>query len=78
MSNTGKAKVTVKIYYVFPPKGFETSPSQITRGQIQKYLSGKPLRLGPDRWAGDEPGGTGQKSNPRSQGEKRTDREAHD
>lgn len=36
MSEGRKPRVTVRVYYSFPP-------------EVQKYLSGKPLRRGPER-----------------------------
>jgi hypothetical protein len=75
MSDRRKAKVTVRIHYVFPPKGFETSPNQVTLDldDVKKCLSGKPLRLGPNRWAGDESRKESEKSDPRAYGDAPTD-----
>lgn len=74
MSDSHKAKVTVRVHYVFPPKGFETSPNQVTLDDVRKYLSGKPLRLGPNRWAGSEPDSReSDQSAPRAPGDKPTD-----
>jgi hypothetical protein len=49
VSQGHKPKVTVRIYYQLPPRGWETSPNQVTLDQVRKYLSGKPLRRGPER-----------------------------
>lgn len=76
MSDRRKAKVTVHVHYVFPPKGFETSPHQVTLEDVKKYLSGKPLRLGPNRWAGGESGKESAKSDPRTHGDAPTDAES--
>lgn len=49
MSESPKPKVTVSVYRLFPPKGKETARNEVTLEQVQKYLSGKPLRFGPQR-----------------------------
>ena len=70
MSESRKSSVTVRVYYAFPPKGKETSPNQLTWEEAQKYLSGKPLRLGPDRWSGTDAGGGPEKTDPRPDADK--------
>lgn len=72
MSASRKPKVTVRIDYIFPPRGFETYPGQVTLDEVEKYLSGKPLRLGPDRWTGTDVGGS-EKTSPRPDADKPSD-----
>jgi hypothetical protein len=54
MSESGKSKGTVHVYYQFAPKGWQTSPGEITLEEVRKYLSDKPLRRGPERQRGKD------------------------
>lgn len=73
MGEHRKSSVTIRIYYAFPPKGKETSPGELTWEDVQKYLSGKPLRLGPDRWTEPEEGQEPGRSDANSDADKPTD-----
>lgn len=73
MSEPQKPKGTVRVYYVFPPKGFETSPNQVTLEDVKKYFSKKPLRRGPDREGGTNTGDEPKTTDPRPEGDKPND-----
>ena len=76
MSDSRKPTVTVRIYYQFPRKGWETAPNQVTLEQVKKYLSGKPLRFGPERNGGDDVAGESEKTDPRADRGKASDLDA--
>lgn len=64
-----KPKGRIRVHYVYPPKGQETSPFQITLEQVKKYASDKPLRRGPERENGTDAAGGAQNTD-RPEGEK--------
>jgi hypothetical protein len=73
MSQSGKSKGTVRVYYQFPPKGLETSPHQLTLEDVKKYFSDKPLRRGPERQAREDRGKGPEKADPRPDSAKPSD-----
>lgn len=69
MSQSRKTKVTVRIYHQFALTREQAKPWQMTLEEAKKYLSGKPLRRGPERQRGNDVGQT----NPRSDSERQSD-----
>lgn len=76
MSQSGKSKGIVRIYYQFPPKGSETSPNQVTLEQVKKYLSSKPLRRGPKRRRRNNAAGDADQTDPRPDDDQPRDSDA--
>lgn len=64
MSQSKNPTGTIRVHYVFPPKGEEMSPFQVTLEQIKKYASNKPLRRGPEHPSRQDVGGDDDRTDP--------------
>lgn len=73
MDRAKKPAGIVRVHYVFPPKGKETSPFQVTLEQVKKYASSRPLRRGPERREGTGVNDGGEKTDPRPEADKPND-----